>query len=389
MGSDREKLWLEMLGRPVWRWSLDALLSVPGMATVAVVVPADALDRWAAAVPPAARDRCRLVAGGEARADSVRAGLAALTEGGVGDATVVLVHDAARPAATVTLMTAVADAAGTGAGAIPVVAVHDTLKRVRDGMVNETVDRTDAAGAQTPQAATLGILRAALDAARAQGMEPTDEAAALAALSVPVHAVAGDPANRKLTDPDDLPLIKALLRARAAPAHAPSAAALVAEVGQVRAGVGFDAHRLEAGRALHLGGLAFPDEPRGLVGHSDGDAALHAVIDALLGAAALGDIGTLYPPDDPAWDGADSADLLRLAAEQVRAAGWAPRGVDLAIAATRPAIAPRRYEMAARITERLGCRPRLSPFVERPVTGSASRAKGIAAWAVVTVERTA
>ncbi len=232
--------------------------------------------------------------------------------------------------------------------------MHDTLKRVRDGVVIETVDRTDIGAAQTPQAASLGILRAALDAARAQGLEPTDEAAALAAISVPVVAVAGDPANRKLTEPDDLPLLDAVLRARSAPAHAPSSAALVGERGLVRAGVGFDAHRLEAGRALHLGGLAFPDEPRGLVGHSDGDAALHAVIDALLGAAALGDVGTLFPPDDPAWDGADSADMLRRAVEQIRGAGWTPRSVDLAVAAARPAIAPRRDEMAARIADLAG-----------------------------------
>jgi 2-C-methyl-D-erythritol 4-phosphate cytidylyltransferase/2-C-methyl-D-erythritol 2,4-cyclodiphosphate synthase len=388
MGVD--KLWLELLGRPVWRWGLDGLLAVPGLTAVALVVPPDALDRWTTAIPPTALDRCRLVAGGEARADSVRAGLAALTDAGVGDATIVLVHDAARPAATSALMTAVADAATTGAGAIPVVPIHDTVKRVRDGMVVETVDRTDAVGAQTPQAASLGILRAALDAARSQGVEPTDEAAALAALGVPVQAVPGDPANRKLTEPDDLPVLTALLRARAVPAHAPSSAVLTAAQGHVRAGGGFDAHRLEAGRPLHLGGLAFPEEPRGLAGHSDGDAALHAVIDALLGAAALGDIGTLFPADDSAWDGADSADLLHRAAEQVRAAGWTPRDVDLAIAAARPAIAPRRDEMAARIAGRIGL-----PADAVTVRGTTSDglgfagAEGIAAWAVVTVERTA
>jgi 2-C-methyl-D-erythritol 4-phosphate cytidylyltransferase/2-C-methyl-D-erythritol 2,4-cyclodiphosphate synthase len=390
MGSGSDKLWHEPLGRAIWRWSLDALLAVPGMSVVAVVVPPDGMDRFATALPSTSTDRCRLVAGGEVRADSVRAGLKALTDAGVNDGTVVLVHDAARPAATAALMTEVAAAATDGAGAIPVVAVHDTLKRVRDRLVVETVDRSELFGAQTPQAASLGILRAALDAAQAQGQDPTDEAAALALISVPVRAVPGDPGNRKLTDPDDLPLIGALLRARAAPAHAPSSAELVGPIGLVRAGVGFDAHRLEAGRGLRLGGLAFPDEPRGLVGHSDGDAALHAVIDALLGAAALGDIGTLFPPDDPAWDGADSADLLRRAAEAVRAAGWMPRGLDLAIAAARPAIAPRRHEMVERIAERIGL-----PAEAVTVRGTTSDelgfagSEGIAAWAVVTVERTA
>jgi 2-C-methyl-D-erythritol 4-phosphate cytidylyltransferase/2-C-methyl-D-erythritol 2,4-cyclodiphosphate synthase len=318
----------------------------------------------------------------------VRAGLQALTDAGVGDATVVLVHDAARPAAGTSLMEAVAEAVTSGVGAIPVVPIHDTVKRLRDGLATETVDRTDLAAAQTPQAASLGILRAAIEAARSQGWDPTDEAAALAAIGVPVRTVPGDPGNLKLTDESDLPLLHAALRAGAAPAHAPLDTTLAEEAGPVRAGVGFDAHRLEAGRPLHLGGLAFPDEPRGLVGHSDGDAALHAVIDALLGAAGLGDIGTLFPPDDPAWDGADSADLLRRAADQMAAAGWMPRTVDLAIAAARPAIAPRRDETAARIADLVGL-----PVEAVSVRGTTSDglgfagSEGIAAWAVVLIGR--
>jgi 2-C-methyl-D-erythritol 4-phosphate cytidylyltransferase/2-C-methyl-D-erythritol 2,4-cyclodiphosphate synthase len=388
MGED--KLWAEEFGRPIWRWSLDALLAVSGMKVVAVVVPADAIARFEASLPQKAADRCRPVAGGEARADSVRAGLQALTDAGVGDATVVLVHDAARPAAGTSLMEAVAAAAAGGAGAIPVVPIHDTVKRLRDEMATETVDRTDLAAAQTPQAASLGILRAALDAAQAQGWEPTDEAAALAAINVPIRTVPGDPANRKVTDPGDLELLHAMLRVRAAPAHAPSAGPALEPEGLVRAGIGFDAHRLEANRPLHLGGLTFPEEPRGLVGHSDGDAALHAVIDAVLGAAGLGDIGTLFPPNDPAWDGADSGELLRLAVSQIGAAGWTPRSIDLAIAAARPPIAPRRDEMAARIGALSGLVPEAVS-----VRGTTSDdlgfagSEGIAAWAVATVARTA
>jgi 2-C-methyl-D-erythritol 4-phosphate cytidylyltransferase/2-C-methyl-D-erythritol 2,4-cyclodiphosphate synthase len=390
MGESTDKLWIEELGRPVWRWSLDALLAVPDMGLVALVVPADAVDRFRSALPPTGPDRCRLVAGGEARHDSVRAGLQALTDAGVGDATVVLVHDAARPAASTTLMEAVAEAVTSGAGAIPVVPIHDTVKRLRNELATETVDRRDLAAAQTPQAAGLGILRAAMEAARSQGWDPTDEAAALAAIGVPVLIVPGDPANLKLTDELDLPLLHAALRAGAAPAHAPLDPPPAGEAGSVRAGIGFDAHRLEAGRPLHLGGLAFPEEPRGLVGHSDGDAALHAVIDALLGAAGLGDIGTLFPPSDPAWDGADSGDLLRRTAGQLVAAGWTPRSIDLAIAAARPAIAPRRAEMAARIGDLAGL-----PAEAVSVRGTTSDglgfagSEGIAAWAVVLIGRDA
>ncbi len=388
MGSD--KLWLEPLGRAIWRWSLDALLAVPGMEVVALVVPAGRLERYRAALPPHAAQRCRLVAGGEARADSVRAGLQALVDAGVGTGTVVLVHDAARPAASVALMERVARAAAEGDAAIPVVAVNDTLKRARDGRVLDTVDRTDLVAAQTPQAAGLGILRAALEAARSQGWEPTDEAAALTALGVTVRTVEGDPANRKLTEPADAELLRSILRSRMAPLDEPmpgSDALGSAKPSPVRAGVGVDAHRLEAGRPLRLGGLAFPDEPRGLVGHSDGDAALHAVIDALLGAAGQGDIGTLFPADDASRD-ADSGELLRLAVEQVRAAGWEPRSVDFAIGAERPAIGPRRDEMAARLAGLIGI-----PAGQVSVRGTTTDGlgflghEGIAAWAVALVER--
>jgi 2-C-methyl-D-erythritol 4-phosphate cytidylyltransferase/2-C-methyl-D-erythritol 2,4-cyclodiphosphate synthase len=388
MGDGTDKLWLEEYGRPIWRWSLDTLLTVSGMQLVAVVVAADARAQFEAALPPGATDRCRLVAGGPARVDSVRAGLQTLTDAGVGDATVVLVHDAARPAAGSTLMEAIAAAVTAGAGAIPVVPIHDTVKRIRDDLAGETVDRSDLAAAQTPQAASLGILRAALDAARSQGWEPTDEAAALAAIGVPVRNVPGDPANRKLTDPEDVELLHALLRDRATPAHAPSSTSLTDESGPVRAGVGFDAHRLESGRPLRLGGLTFSDEPRGLVGHSDGDAALHAAIDALLGAAGLGDIGTLFPPDDPAWDGADSGELLRRAVGAVADAGWSPRSIDLAIAAARPPIAPRRDEMAARIGALAGL-ARESVTVRGTTSDELGFAgsEGIAAWAVALVGR--
>ena len=381
MGGD--KLWLESFGRTVWRWSLDTMLAVPGMAQVVVVAPADQLHRFEGALPLAGSERCRLVAGGAARADSVRAGLEALTDAGVDRSTVVLVHDAARPAATVTLMTRVAEAAGDGQGAIPVVPIRDALKRVRDGQVTEAVDRADLAAAQTPQAASLGILAAALEAARSRGWQPPDEASALAAVGVPIRAVPGDPANAKLTEPADADVVWAVLRDRQVPISAPTMPA-----DSARAGIGVDAHRWEPGRPLQLGGLAFPDEPRGLAGHSDGDAALHAVIDALLGAAGMGDVGTLYPPGDDAWKGADSGELVRDAAARIRSAGWTPRSVDLAIGAERPAIGPRREEMSERVAALVGI-DRDAVSVRGTTTDGLgfSGTEGVAAWAVAVVER--
>lgn len=381
MGGD--KLWIEALGRATWRWSLDTLAAVPGMGHVAVVVPAESRERFEAALPTRVAARCHVVGGGAARADSVRAGLEALGAAGVSDATVVLIHDAARPAATLALMERVAGAATDGHGAIPVVPVGDTLKRVRDGLVVDTVERTELAAAQTPQAASLEILRTAFEAARSQGREPTDEAAALSAIGVPVRAVAGDPVNVKLTEPGDADVLRAVLRLRAAPLDA-----LTATEGSVRAGVGVDAHRWDAGRVLRLGGLDFPDEPAGLAGHSDGDAALHAVTDALLGAAGLGDIGSLFPATDDAWQGANSGELLRRAVAQVRSAGWEPLSVDLAVGAERPAIAPHRMEMARRIASQVGI-PEEGISVKGTTTDGLGfpGGEGVAAWAVALVAR--
>ncbi len=379
MGGD--KLWLDLWGRPVWRWSLDALLRVQGLARAAVVAPAGQVERFRDWLPTADVGRCLVTEGGETRADSVSAGLEALQRAGVDHGALVLVHDAARPAADVELMERVAAAAREAGAAIPVLPVADTLKRVGDDLVGATVSRDGLAAAQTPQAASLGILLAAMDAARARRSEPTDEAQALDALGVPVRAVVGDAANRKLTEAGDEPVLRAILRERALGslgAPAPPAGG--------RVGIGFDAHRLQPGLPLRLGGLAFPDEPAGLAGHSDGDVALHAVIDAMLGAARLGDVGSLFFPDDPQWEDADSGVLLGAATARVRGAALEPLSVDVSIVARRPAIAPVRDVMEARIGALMGVPPeRIS------VKGTTSDGlgfagdEGIAAYAVATV----
>jgi 2-C-methyl-D-erythritol 4-phosphate cytidylyltransferase / 2-C-methyl-D-erythritol 2,4-cyclodiphosphate synthase len=381
MGSD--KLWADLWGRPTWRWSLDALLATPGLLHVAIAVGADAVDRFAACLPAGAEDRCLVVPGGDVRADSVIAGLWALTGAGHDDDTLVLVHDAARPAVTPSLIEAVATAAsGAGAAVIPVVPVTDSLKRVRSDRVVAPVEREEVAAAQTPQAARLSDLRAAIEEAHAWGRPITDDAGALAAAGVPVHVIPGDPANRKLTEPSDLVALRALLATRAAPIAArdvPSGA---------RAGIGFDAHRLVPGRPMRIAGVDFPDEPMGPEGHSDGDAALHALIDALLGAAGLGDVGTLFPPDADQWADADSADLVRAAVTRLAAHGRRPTSADLAVAVSRPAIAPRRDEMTDRIAELLGLTSDEVSIKGTTTDGLGIAGDGgIAAWAVVAVER--
>ena len=378
MGAD--KLWIELWGRPVWRWSLDALLAVSGMSRVIVVVPHDAVERFTAALPEAARDRCVVVPGGVERADSALAGIAALTAAALPEEAPVLIHDAARPAASTELMERVLAAVTPVEGAIPAVELHDSLKRVdASGRVIAVVEREGLVAAQTPQAATLVVLRAALEEAQAWSRKATDEAGALAAGGVVVHVVAGEHGNRKLTEPGD----DSLLRGALLPSAQPLAAPAVGE--RQRAGIGFDAHRFGDEGALRLGGVDFSDQPR-LAGHSDGDAALHAVIDALLGAAGAGDVGLLFPPDDERWSGADSRDLLRGAVATLAAAGWRPLSVDLAIVASRPAIAPRREEMAAAIAAACGLDPGAVSVKGTTSDGLGfAGTEGIAAYAVAVI----
>ena len=385
MGSD--KLWTDLWGRPAWRWSLDALLAAPGLSRVAISVAPDAIDRFREALPDGAADRCLIVAGGEGRADSVIAGIWALSGAGHGDDTVVLVHDAARPGVTTALISLVAAAAVEQPAVVPVVPVVDSLKRVRNDRVVGPVEREEVAAAQTPQAARLGALRAAIEESHAWGRPITDDAGALAAAGTPVHVVPGDPENRKLTEPSELVSMRAVLAARAMPIAAPDPSPGGSP--DVRYGLGFDAHRLVAGRPMRVGGVAFPDEPLGPEGHSDGDAALHALIDALLGAAQLGDIGGLFPPGSDAWAGADSADLVTRATAALAEHGWRPTGADLAVAVERPAIASQRDEIRDRIAALLRIDAGAVSIKGTTSDGlGISGGGGIAAWAVAGVERT-
>ncbi len=385
MGS--AKLWADLWGRPAWRWSVDTLLADGGLEHLAITVPPDAVDRFVAALPPGAETRCLVVEGGEGRADSVIAGLWALTRAGHDDETLVLVHDAARPAVTPELVrSVVSKARATGAAVIPVVPVVDSLKRVRNDRVVGPVDREEVVSAQTPQAARLGVLRAAIEEAHAWGRPITDDAGALAAAGTPVHVVPGLPTNQKLTTPADLVAVRAHLAAQVTPVVPPYSVADLPE--GTRCGLGFDAHRLVPGRPMRIGGVDFPDEPRGPEGHSDGDAALHALIDALLGAAGAGDVGTLFPPGDATWQGADSADLVRRAVARIAAAGWVPASADLAVAVARPALAPRRAEMAERIAALLGIGTEAVSIKGTTSDGLGfAGTEGIAAWAVAAVAR--
>jgi 2-C-methyl-D-erythritol 4-phosphate cytidylyltransferase/2-C-methyl-D-erythritol 2,4-cyclodiphosphate synthase len=357
-----DKLQADLLGWPVLRWSLEALVAA-GVDRIVIATSADRIADVAAApwLPDAV---VAVVVGGARRQDSVAAGIAALAESGAAPETVILVHDAARPLATPSLIRAVAEAVSRHGAAIPALPVVETLKRLDGDHVGATIDRADVVVAQTPQGATLDIFHRAHALHHPNGLETwTDEASLLEACRIPVVAIPGEATNLKVTVPDDLDRARVILGgglvagrsvppapgwAESAgtlppapnrpPMPSPALAAASAPATFGRVGLGMDSHQFGPGEPLALGGLKIDGAPR-LMGHSDGDAALHAVADALLGAAGLGDLGRIFPADSRTPVGVDSRVLLSAVAEKVRAAGWRPVNIDVTIVAARPRLA--------------------------------------------------
>jgi 2-C-methyl-D-erythritol 4-phosphate cytidylyltransferase/2-C-methyl-D-erythritol 2,4-cyclodiphosphate synthase len=280
-----------------------------------------------------------VVPGGAQRTHSVRAGVAAASEA----CEIVLVHDAARPLIRSATIAGAIDVAAREGAALVALPVNDTLKSSSDGArATETIDRSKLWSAQTPQAFRAKLFRELLARAEQERFVPTDDAALYERYVGPIALVPGDPTNLKITTPEDLVLAEAILAAR----NKKNAMTQ-------RIGLGFDVHRLVEGRRCVLGGIELP-HASGPLGHSDGDAVLHAIGDALLGAAGLDDLGSLYSDSDPKWKDADSATLLTEVAARVRSAGWRVANVDVVIATEGPRIAPHRAAMRARIAELIG-----------------------------------
>jgi 2-C-methyl-D-erythritol 2,4-cyclodiphosphate synthase len=256
-----------------------------------------------------------------------------------GRADVVVIHDAARPFVTTTLIGRTVDAAAEHGAAIAALQSTDTVKRAgAGGVVKETIPRAEIFLAQTPQAFRTRVLRDAL-AYLGGTFEATDEAALAELAGHPVRLVEGDPHNLKITTADDLVIAEHLvgsLESRAEPTR-------------LRIGNGYDLHRLVTGRPLILGGVTIPFD-KGLDGHSDADAVCHAVTDAILGAAGAGDIGRQFPDTDAQWKGADSLALLARAAKIVAAAGFVVVNVDVVVIAQRPKLVPYLDAMRANLS---------------------------------------
>jgi 2-C-methyl-D-erythritol 4-phosphate cytidylyltransferase/2-C-methyl-D-erythritol 2,4-cyclodiphosphate synthase len=358
-GGGVPKQFAMLAGKPMIAHAYAALAAHPGIGRVIVAIGKGQEPALAAALGSVDH-----VAGGATRRLSVRAGLEALA----GDQPErVLIHDAARPFLNARIIDRLMAALDTQDGAVPALPVADTLAR-GDGTLGDIVSRDGLRRIQTPQAFRFGAVLAAHRGWR--GDEPTDDAQMVRAAGGTVALVEGDSMLEKVTYPADF-----------AAAEARHAAGM-----RVRSATGFDVHRLVAGEELWLGGVLIPHD-KGLSGHSDADVALHAITDALLGTIAEGDIGTHFPPSDPQWRGADSAQFLEHAASLVAARGGVVDFIDLTLICEAPKIGPHRAAMRDRIAALL----RLSPgqiSVKATTTerlGFAGRGEGIAAQAIATI----
>lgn len=371
MQSDLAKPYLQLERESVLRKTVRAFMQHPRIDGVRVVIRREHHPSYKQAIDGLVLFPC--VIGGDTRQESVRLGLESIAHRAPQR---VLVHDIARPMASDALISSVLDALDTHEAAIPVLPVTDTVKRGHSGLVSETVSRENLYTVQTPQGFHFEALMAAHR--RFGGESLPDDAALIEKSGGTVAMVQGDPANIKITTQTDLIAMQNLLAVHS----------------EIRVGMGYDVHTLHlhdadtpvAQQQVKICGVKIPFTHY-LVGHSDADVGLHALVDALLGALGDGDIGTHFPPHDIKWQGADSERFLLHAYERVTARGGEIVHLDVTLICERPKIAPYRDHMVQHIAQRLKLTPdRVS--VKATTTeklGFAGRGEGIAAQAVATV----
>jgi 2-C-methyl-D-erythritol 4-phosphate cytidylyltransferase/2-C-methyl-D-erythritol 2,4-cyclodiphosphate synthase len=359
MGGETPKQFRLLGNKPLLRHAVEALIGHPRITAVRVVIGPGQEQQAATAL--AGLEVGALIPGGAERADSVRAGLEAVDSG------IVLVHDAARPFCPPEVVDRLLEALNKADGAVPVLPVADTLAK-GDRELRGTVNRTQMLRVQTPQAFHLEDLRYAY--AEAGTSAPTDESTVMQHAGLKVATVVGDESLHKLTSPRDWERAEMML-----------AANLIS-----RSGSGFDVHAFEGPGPLIMGGITI-NHPQGLAGHSDADVVLHAITDALLGAAALGDIGQHFPPSDPQWKGAASDRFLVHAADLIRARGGIIDHVDCTVIGEAPKVGPHRTAIQARVAEILALK--LEAVSIKATTteqlGFTGRREGIAASAIATI----
>jgi 2-C-methyl-D-erythritol 4-phosphate cytidylyltransferase / 2-C-methyl-D-erythritol 2,4-cyclodiphosphate synthase len=368
-GADVPKQYRAMAGEPMIRATLRAFLTHPRIDFVQPVINPNDKDAYAEAIA-GLNDPLAPVSGGATRQASVRAGLEALTSR---RPALVLIHDAARPFVSPALIDRAIGAGRTCGAAVPGIALADTVKSIDEtATVIETLDRSRLRMVQTPQAFAFNlIVEAHRRAAAAQRDSFTDDAALAEWAGQRVSVFEGEADNLKITTKDDF--IRAEMTR-------------FARISDVRTGNGFDVHAFAEGDHVMLGGIRIPHS-HGVTGHSDADVALHALVDAILGALAEGDIGAHFPPSDPQWKGAASDRFLAFACERVRTRGGTISHLDVTVVCEAPRISPHRDAMRARIAaianlavDRVAVKATTSEKL-----GFAGRGEGIFAMATATI----
>jgi 2-C-methyl-D-erythritol 4-phosphate cytidylyltransferase / 2-C-methyl-D-erythritol 2,4-cyclodiphosphate synthase len=370
-GSPENKIWAHLGERTILDWTLRAFEEHPAISDVVVVAGADELAR----VREAANGFAKVVAvvvGGASRAESVGNGLCELPA----RCGVVLVHDAARPSVSPELISRIIEATERWGAAVPGMPVSDTIKRAdNDGAVTETVIRAGLWAVQTPQGARTANLREAYALLGNRVAQATDEAAVLESAGFAVYVVEGEATNRKITRPEDVEAAEREMGLRD-------------RAGEVRTGIGYDVHPYVAGRALWLGGVEVPHD-RGLAGHSDADVLLHAVCDALLGAAGMGDIGVLFPDTDAAHKDRPSIEFVQEVGRRLMQERWRVVNIDVTLLAEAPRIGRYRAAMVAAISRALGLeagRVNIKATTSERM-GFVGRGEGAACWAACSITR--
>lgn len=379
LGIGDAKAFVPVAGELMLTRAIRTVFTLAEPTAVVVVAPAGRLDECralVAAVAGTAVDLTAVVAGGPDRHASVLAGLDAVPAG----VEWVGVHDAARCLTPAEQFEAVfAAARESGSGAVPALPVTDTVKRVEDGVVVETVDRSALVGVQTPQVFPVGALR---DAYAVSQQSETDDAGVFQAAGGTVRTVPGDADAFKITTRWDLARAEAIVASRAG-----AVSSSVSGAADVRVGLGVDVHAFDEASPCRVGLLDFPGEA-GLSGHSDGDAVAHAVCDALLSAGGLGDIGGRFGTSDPAYAGATGDVFVRGAVTLLAEAGLVPTSVTVQVIGNRPRIGARRTEMQDALAAVVGAPVAVSGTTTDGL-GFTGRGEGLAAIATATVRRTA
>ena len=367
MGAAVNKVLLPLCGEPVIRHAVRAFCEADEIDGVVVVASADETEQMRAALCGLEKV-CAIVPGGSTRQESVKNGLDALPK----EARIALVHDGARPLISRELIARCIRQTEDCGSAVVCTPVTDTVKVEKDGCVVRTLDRSQLRTVQTPQCFFAGELKAAYEAAARDGVSVTDDASVMEHAGHSVHLLESSEVNFKLTTPEDLRRAEDIIGERKFMQRLP------------RTGFGYDVHKLASGRRLILCGKEIPWE-KGLDGHSDADVAVHALMDALLGAACLGDIGRLYPDNDPAFEGADSMKLLADVLRRVKDAGYAVVHADVTIVAQKPKLMPYMDEMCRNLENAMaGAQVNVKATTTERL-GFEGRGEGISAQAVATI----